>query len=274
VEDDLAERAELHRARWTLLARHARTPEAIRAAEAYADSGPALSTYLRDRRDEAAAFALGLRAAAGYATETLPAWAELVARKPQHYGFRAQYAEALAVAGRHAEALATLEEGQRILRAAGTPRPDYMILAAEIELLRGDTAAAGRAAAALRAGTPRPPEHDPRWARVLAGLGDAAAARDALAGADSAAPAPRAEAAFTRGVVDEAAGQPAPAEGAFRAALAADPGHPGARLGLIRLLARSGRTAEARQARDEAARLPFPLGPDFRRDAEVALAAR
>ena len=176
-------------------------PDAIRTAEAYLADAPTLSTYLRDRRDEAAAFAAELRARIGYAGETLEFFADLVARKPQHYGHRFQYAEALAAAGRPAEALRVLEDGQRILRAAGRPRVDYMIAIAEAHLALGDTAAAEAAVAPLRLGTVQPDGSERlRWLRLLASLGETSRANAALAEIpEGDTPAERAEVAFTRG---------------------------------------------------------------------------
>lgn len=269
IETDLAERAEAATELREMLARHSLTREAIAAARAYADSAPVLSTYLRDRRDEALAFVAELRAGAGYAAETLPFWAELVARKPQQYEFRTAYADALGVAGEPQRSLAVLEEGARILRSAGALPPAYAARLAELHLLRGDTAAAHRAATPLTVeveGTPR----DLRAARVLAALGDTAGAARWLAAADTSGPVARAELAYTRAAVHAAAGDARGTEAELRAALAADPGLLPARVALVRLLAASGRSGEAAAVRRAASSLPLPVGPQGERMLAVA----
>lgn len=275
LETDLAERAELNRTLRNLYLEHGRVPDAIRTAEAYLADAPTLSTYLRDRRDEAAAFAAELRARIGYAGETLEFFADLVARKPQHYGHRFQYAEALASVGRPAEALRVLEEGQRILRAGGRPRIDYMIAIAEAHLALGDTTAAEAAVAPLRLGTVQPGGNERlRWLRLLASLGETARANAGLAEVpEGNTPAERAEVAFTRGWIMARRGAVFGAERAYREALEANPYHRDARTALVLLLARSGRDDAARAVLAEADALAVPLGPDFQREITESLAA-
>ena len=274
LETDLAERARLNQTLRNLYLDHARVPEAIRTAEAYVADAPTLSTYLRDRRDEAAAFAADVRARIGYASETLDFFADLVARKPQHYGHRLQYAEALAAAGRPQEALSVLEEAQRILRAAGRPRADYMIAIAEAHLALGDTAAAEAAVAPIRLGTVSPGSERLRWLRLLASLGETSRANAGLGEVgEGGTRAEKAEIAFTRGWIAARRGAVVGAERSFREALEADPYHRGARTALVLLLARSGRDDAARAVLAEADALPIPLGPDFQREFTEALAA-
>ncbi len=273
LEPDLAERARLNEALRTLYRDHARIPDAIRAAELYVAEAPTISTYLRDRRDEATAFAAQLRARLGYADETLGFFADLVARKPQHYDHRLQYAEALVAAGRLDDAVATLEEAQRILRAAGRPRADYVLAVAEIHIARGDTIAARQAAEPVLDGEVDVDEDDLRLPRVLASLGETRRATTALAGLGSGRDrAESAEIAFTRGWVALRRGAVFSAERSFREALEADPYHRRARLALAATLARAGRNDDARTVIVEADALPLPLGPDFQREWTEALA--
>src|SRR5690606_30919637 len=198
LERDLAERAGLNRALRELYLAHGRLPEAIRVAEGYAADAPTLSTYLRDRRDESAAFARELRAAAGYAAETLDFFGDLVGQKPQNYPLRAQYADALVRAGRLEEALATLEEAQRILSAGGSADAGFAARLAEIHLVRGDTAAARAALAPVLDGAAR--GGDLRLVRVLLAVGQTTEAHRRLE-EHPAPPTPhgRAEVLYTRG---------------------------------------------------------------------------
>ncbi|MGH7477138.1 MAG: hypothetical protein ACRELD_12770, partial [Longimicrobiales bacterium] len=235
LERDLAERARLNARLRELLRESARLPDAIAVAEEYVASAPMLSTYLRDRRDEAAAFAHALRAEAGGAEATLGFFRDLVARKPQAYEHRVQLADALMMAGRHAEAIDVLEQAQRILRAGGSGRTDFDVRIAEARLALGDNAAAagiieGLDLDALRGETLR------RGIRLLAALGrtdEAERRASELPAADT--QAERADVAFTRGWVLEHAGRAGDAAEQYRSALAADPHHRGARAGLDRL---------------------------------------
>src|SRR5690606_31619238 len=115
----------------------AQVTKAIEMAEKYAEEGSTVSTYLRDRIDDAIAIASVLRVELGFgaATERL---ATLVQRKPQNYTYRKMYADALARIDQYDAATATLEEAQAILRAAGTPRRDYTLKMADYANRAGD----------------------------------------------------------------------------------------------------------------------------------------
>ncbi len=274
LETDLAERARMNRALRELFVAHARIPDAIRTAEAYVADAPTISTYLRDRRDEAAAFAHALRVRTGYSGETLEFFTDLVRRKPQHYDHRLQFAEALAAAGRVDEAIATLQEGLRILRAAGRPRADYMLTIAELEIARGNIDTAREAARPVLDEVVEANGVEMLYARVLASLGYTTRAQAVLEKARRPRTrAERAERAFTEGWIAARRGAIYGAERSLREALEADPYHLAARLELARLLARAGRDDAARAVITEADSLPLPLGPDFQRRFTEALVA-
>ncbi len=273
LETDLAERASLNRDLRELYLAHARIPDAIRTAESYVAEAPTISTYLRDRRDEAAAFVNMLRARIGYSGEAVEFLADLVRRKPQHYEHRLQYAEALAAAGRDEEAIATLREGLRILSAAGRPRADYMVTIAELEIARGNADAAWAAIGPIYDGTMEAGSANLPYARVLASLGETRRAQSVLNDARSGRNrVERAERAFADGWVAARRGAIYGAENAYREALEANPYHLRARLELARLLVRAGRDDAARTVVTEADGLPLPLGPDFQRQFTEALA--
>lgn len=104
--------------------------EAIKAAEHYAATGADVSTYLRDRRDDAKAFALARRAMLGY-TNPIDGLTKLVRQRPQNYELRGMYADALLAVGRYQEAITTMKEVQRILEAGKNPRTDFDLRIAE-----------------------------------------------------------------------------------------------------------------------------------------------
>lgn len=142
VETDLAERARLSRTVRELYYDYDRVDDAIAVAEKYASTAPTPSTYLRDERDRAAVFAAELRSRRG--EDTSPFLLEQVERNPQNFSLRPIAALALQRAARTADALRVVDEGQRVLRAAGHPLPAYEVVRASILLDAGhaDSAAA------------------------------------------------------------------------------------------------------------------------------------
>ena len=265
LESDLALRASFSaRLRGFYLSR-GRVPDALRIADAYVASAPMVSTYLRDRRDEAAAFAASLRAEAGYGAQALAFFDSLAPLKPQNWGLREQQAVALWRAGHADRALAEIESAQRILDGGAGASGGLASLAAEIRVTMGDTAGARREIEAVLTRRTRPRPNDRRVVRVLALLGmpDSAEHRHATYRDDVDGPRDRAAVAYTRGVIAEARGATARAEAEYRAALADDPYHRDARVRLVALLRASGRAAEAERVVAEARRLALPPGPDL-----------
>jgi hypothetical protein len=274
LERDYAVRADLNRTLREVYRDHGRYADAIRVAQEYVSDGPTVSTYLRDRIDDAAAFAHELRSDLGYSEETLPFFARLVSLKPQHYGFRGAYADALADAGQLREAIAVLEAAQRILRAAGRPSRAYVVQVADYQLRMGDTTQARTTLESVPRGRLGDGlTDDRRLVRLQASLGNAEAAQQWIADTDSSEarlPAERADIAFTRAWITAARGDHLTAISAYRAALDADPHHRGARTALIASLADTGDRRDARRVREAAAQLQPPMGPDFVRDARRA----
>ncbi|RYG03810.1 MAG: tetratricopeptide repeat protein [Chitinophagaceae bacterium] len=104
--------------------------ESVEVAEAYAKTGSTVSTYLRDRRDDAAAYAASMRALLGDPS-TVEMLKKFVEQKPQNFEYRNLYSDALAAQGQYAKAIGTISEAQRILAASGNARPDYFLKIAE-----------------------------------------------------------------------------------------------------------------------------------------------
>jgi tetratricopeptide (TPR) repeat protein len=263
LETDLAERAQLNESLRELYFDAAQIAEALTVADEYARSAPAPSTYLRDRRDEAAAFAASVRSSIGYGSEVVAFFQDIVARKPQHYGLRAQAALALQQAGRSREAIRTIEDGQRILGAGRQRRTDYAVILASVLAHAGsfDSARAVIASIEPDERTKLAETDRVRLARtmVFAGQVDAGAR---LIPADSLSLAPRvradrlqvlAYASMRRGGLSEAARL-------YRHALALNPYQFDARIQLIELLARQGKRREAGELAQDGGQL---LGPAF-----------
>ena len=266
LEEDLAERAQLNARLRQDLADHGLIPESIRVAEQYAATAPEISTYLRDRRDEALAFALAMGAASGHAQRTLPGFQRLVAAKPFNYQHRMQYADALAAAGQADSAIAVLETGQRVLRAAGQARADYAVRIAELHLRGGRAEEAARSVAFVL-GRSRLPS-DPGLVNVLAGLGQVERAQSVLDSLPQAvSPAGRSAYARARAALLTRRGDLSAAEEALRDAVREQPYHVEARLALLSLLVQAGRRQDAAALAESWPQGPLPSGPDYRRRA-------
>ncbi|SDD35485.1 Tetratricopeptide repeat-containing protein [Mucilaginibacter pineti] len=130
LEDDYQERAAVSNQLRETYIKSGQIAEAIAVADDYAKNGPAVSTYLRDQRDYAQATGASLKAELGYA-EPLTILQHLVEQKPQNFEFRTMYADALAANKRYDEAIKTLQQIQRILKASGNGRASYNLQIAE-----------------------------------------------------------------------------------------------------------------------------------------------
>jgi tetratricopeptide (TPR) repeat protein len=136
VETDYQTRAEMAMSLRRLYADHAKVKEAVAAMDDYVRQAPEVSTYLRDRKDDARMYAAAQRALLGdrRALETMDS---LVAQKPQNYAYAADYADALASGGGYAQARAIVERAQRILASNRNRRADFDLRLAEYHLAGG-----------------------------------------------------------------------------------------------------------------------------------------
>ncbi|MGA9650787.1 tetratricopeptide repeat protein [Pedobacter sp.] len=130
LEDDYQELARVNILLREMYKKNALIPEAIEAADDYGKNGATVSTYLRDRKDDAKAFSASLKAGIGNA-ESINILKNLVAQKPQNYEYRNLYADALAIHGDYKTAIETIKQAQRILAASGNDRADYNLRLAE-----------------------------------------------------------------------------------------------------------------------------------------------
>lgn len=130
LETDYQTRATLANQLRDTYLKNSRIGEAIQAAETYATTGPDISTYLRDKRDEAAAFSAAHRAMLGYAA-SLDLLRKQVAQRPQNYELRGLFADALLAQGKWGEAVQTVAEVQRILASSQNARTDFNLRLAE-----------------------------------------------------------------------------------------------------------------------------------------------
>ncbi len=170
LETDLQERASLYLELARLCHRSGKPAEAIRVAGEYASNAPVISTYLRDRRDDALADAAYWKSLLGY-PEPLAALDSLVRRKPQQYGHRKMYAAALSANGRYQEAIDVLQYARRILAASGNDRTDFALMVAENQAALGRKDSVQQMLPLLRSGKGLPDEDRLRFVNLLAAQG-------------------------------------------------------------------------------------------------------
>lgn len=130
LEDDFQELASLNIQLRELYKNYGMIGDAIVTANTYGKNGAGVSTYLRDRKDDANAFAASLNSGLGDKTSAKVLGA-LVLQKPQNFEYRNLYADALANNGEYQSAINTVKEAQRILAASGNGRSDYSLRIAE-----------------------------------------------------------------------------------------------------------------------------------------------
>ncbi|MHC2993794.1 hypothetical protein OB13_20255 [Pontibacter sp. HJ8] len=260
LEDDLLTRARINQSFREFYAGYGMIPEAVEVAEQYVKDAPTISTYLRDRRDEAQAYASWLRGAAGSAPEAAQVLAGLVARKPQNYELRQQYSEVLATQRRYPEAIATLEEAQRILSAAGTPRPSYMVRLAAYHLKQNNADAAREALEPITAGKARLRGEAYLLARVYAELGEVNRAIEELKKQPvQESPAQSCEYFLAAGKIWEAKDDLKRARKSYEEALKQNPYLLEARESLARLLFKTGKNGQAERLVTEGIDLAYRI---------------
>jgi Flp pilus assembly protein TadD len=246
LEDDLMTRAANTMAFARLYASYSKVPEAMILAESYVKTAPTVSTYLRDRRDEALAYAHWLKGTADKAPESEAELARLVSLKPQNYELRQQYADVLAAQGNYKKAYTTLEEAQRILAASSTPRPAYTVRMAAYQLMLGQKDSAIVTAEPLLSGRVKLRSDNYKLVSLMAQLGDVEKATMLLRQQprpDS--PADMGERLTAVGILWESLDQAHKAEKSYKAALTENPYQLEARVLLAKLLRERGRNKQA-----------------------------
>ena len=263
LETDFSVRARMNRRLREFYAWQGDVPSAIRAAESYVQDAPTVSTYLRDRRDEALAYAAWQKGKLGYIDDALAGIEPIVKMKPQNYPLRGQHAEVLIAAGKYDEAIENLEELQRILSAARAPSPQFMIMIAEAHLGKGDASTARQAVQPILDNERRARNVDPLWlARVYAEIGEIEKAEKLLGSAQEVAKTPgqRADWSFTEGVVLNAKGETKQALKSLESAIENNPYHFQATLLAVKLTMNAGKAKKARKLGEAVQKLEMQPG--------------
>jgi len=137
LETDYMEQARISATLRNFYFYRGRLVEALQTADEYMQKGSEISTYLRDRKDETKTFAAWQRALLGD-KEQLKTLAHISAQKPQNYGIRMQYLEALLANQEADKALENLDKIYPTLQATQTGRADFELLYAEAYAQKGD----------------------------------------------------------------------------------------------------------------------------------------
>lgn len=263
MENDLSERARTNRLYRLRFEDYGRIAEAVEVARTYLDEdAPTISTYLRDRKEDAEAYLRYLRSSLGYSEEVAGFFKDLVDQNPQNFTYRRMYADVL-MANDPSEALEVLEAGQRILASANNERSDYTLRMALIQVNNGEVAAAEEAVRSLDV-EDLGFEEELMLIRIYSELGQieqAAEVMDRIS--EPSLPKEKSDLAFTSGVLAESSGDHEVAIDHYRAALDHNAYHLEARAALVNMLDAAGDTEEADRLRSEADELTIPLGPDF-----------
>lgn len=137
LEEDYMEKATASTALRNFYYSRGLLKEAIAVAEEYILNGSEISTYLRDRKNEAKAFkAYHLGLLGDQDSEILLAY--LVSQKPQNYALRTQYVEVLLANRDYGDALKNMLPLYRTLQASQVNRPEFELLIAEAYLGLGE----------------------------------------------------------------------------------------------------------------------------------------
>ncbi|MEZ4825328.1 MAG: tetratricopeptide repeat protein [Bacteroidia bacterium] len=264
VEDDWSVRADLNESSRDFYYSYALLAEAMEAAESYAAGAPVVSTYLRDRKDEALAFVREIRGQMGYEEESVDFFEELISRKPQNYQHREQFARVLLANGKYKRALAVLGESQTILEAAGNPSSLFAGLMAMAYLGLQDTMKAKSVLSPVFDGGMKLRGDRQMWIRLDIALGKSSQARETLAKMEPPRlPYPKAEYEFTLGLLEESSLKPESAIAAYTRAVEANPYHFEARMRLLELLHKKGDTKQLKKIATKGTVLPIPPGTPY-----------
>ncbi|MDR1408318.1 MAG: tetratricopeptide repeat protein [Tannerella sp.] len=223
LENDLQTRAGMAMYLRQVYADHAAAAEAVAEADEYVRSGSEISTYLRDRKDDARMFAACGKAMQGDRGQ-LAVIDSLVRQKPQNYAFALNAADALAACGEYARAIALMRRVQMIFLSNRARRADFDLRTAECHHAAGrpDSArvyyAHGKAAVAQL--TPGDAQRLYRLSLELA-TGDEIPSVETVYPGHS--PVYAASCRFTRGLQKEKAGDGAAAARLYGEALLLDP---------------------------------------------------
>jgi Tfp pilus assembly protein PilF len=257
TETDFQEIAGLNIQFREMYRRNGMMSESIEVAEAYGKSGSVISTYLRDRRDDAIAYAASIRAILGD-SETVERLKIFVEQKPQNFEYRNLYADALTAHAKYDAAIGTIREAQRILSASGSARPDYFLKIAENYQAMGNKDSVSFYLQPFLSGKMRAGTDQLRYIRLLAVSGyisqaDSLAKKMDVKGDDFY----LSQLTYTKGYIAELTNDNAEAVRQYENALALNPYLPRVYEGLFNLYKAAGDEAKIKMIKDKLTATPL-----------------
>ncbi|UKJ07764.1 tetratricopeptide repeat protein [Solitalea lacus] len=264
LESDPMVKAELVNTIEQFYTRNALIADAVFAADDFIKSVPVTSTYLRDNREEQIAYAAVTRAELGY-NEALETLKKQVEQKAQNYELLGQYADALANNKRYDNAIATLQSAQKLLNAAGTPRPDFTLRIAEYYYQSGDADSATYFIEPLIKDQRSISRYQTRLIRLLANINRVGTAENLFNSLPKASDNfSRADYFYTKAKLREGKGEMIEAADEYKLAIAANPYHFKAVFDLLKYYRAMGYTKEANALFDGLMDLKIKPGPSFK----------
>lgn len=264
LEEDLAELASLNVLSRNRYYEYGHLVEAAKTAQEYVANAPTISTYLRDRKEDADAYAHNVRSELGYSSEVESFFKTLLDQNPQNFNFRLNYADVLMRQQKREMALSVLEEGQKILSSAGNELASYTLRIAHIHSLNANEAKAKDLLLDIKTNRFSWQENL-LYAEVLADLGEVDRGLEIVGGVgELKLPNQKAEKALVIGKLEQSRGNHEDAISHYEDALENNAYHLQARALLINLLKLSGKQNEAQTLTQQANALEIPLGPDFK----------
>lgn len=262
LENDLSERSSINRIQRERYYQYGYLGKAMETARTYVEKGPEISTYLRDRKEEAETFFYRMRSLTGYSASASDFFEKLVDQNPQNFEYRLVYADILIRADRLDEAESVINEGQRILRSADNERKDYKLRLAWAYLLKGELEQADGLLEKILAEELNI-EDQLLTAELYVRLHNLNRADTIINAVDTKLPIEQAKWQYVKGMIWEERGKMERVEEIYRSVLEINPYHLKARLALIALLDKQGRQEAKTQLVNDSKQLPVPLGPDF-----------
>lgn len=266
LEDDYAERARINTMLREMYKDHGMIAEAIESADEYGRTGASISTYLRDERDEAIAFAALLKSLLGY-IEPLAVLKKFVEQKPQNFEYRNMYADALSDNKQYEEAIQTLKAAQRILAASGNSRSDYRLRIAEFYTAMGKTDSAAQYLQPFLKEQIQLKELDKlRYVRLLSISGDKERAEQTFKTVSlKGTPFYLSEYHYTHGILLASSGQSGRSMSEFEKAIEANPYFINSYTELVRAYTAAGQEAKANALREKMKSFVIKAVPDYQR---------
>ncbi len=259
LEQDLAARARINRTFRQRSLQYGNVAKAIKTGEQYLQNAPTISTYLRDRKEEAAVFVKWLYSNIGYSEKAIPFFEELLQQNPQNFYYRLMYADVLMNAQKWNPALNVLQEGQQILAAANDRRAGYTLRIAKVLLQQGDMDAAQEQFAMIEEDE-LSFEQQLLLTRLYLKMVQTEKANAVMPPkSDAEAPYEKAQRAYTNGLLQKSKNNIDAAIQSLQKALKWNPYHLQARVGLISILRSTGKEEKASKLKRQAENLAIPL---------------